>query len=750
MKCFLIRIRGKLLAASLLTFTLVARGQESQPPVGNEAVPRTRVEAAPLVTENFPPAEDTGLTGTILDGTIFSNSPSEGYRAPTSTSASIIAVPDADQPATVSTITEELLTDQATLRLTDAIRNAGAVVPAGDALFADRIFIRGLEVGSRNFRKDGFLDPTFVPRDFQNVERVEILKGPASFLYGSGDPAGIVNVITKKPIANNPFATAGFMFGAYSQARYTADVNSEVTQSGNVIFRLNAAQEDINSFVDFASTNRTQIAPVVTWLMNDSTTLTWNGEWHKDDRIGFQGTPAVNGDPLFLPPSRFVGDPANDFLNTEEFRQSLVLTTELSDEWTFNIGGYSLFYEFPGSTTAALSPLPPAVFGGTAPFARSRQDIPFEDEQSHSMIANLAGEFCLGDMRHRAVIGMEYAYFDSSSQFNFSGIGSVINFPPPTFVPVPFDVANPNYATPTPTSPLLVSDFPVFRQQRVGGYMQDLIDITPKVKAVAGVRFDTLDFTFDRTVNGINARTEEDFNRVTPRGGLVYQPWADESLAFYYNYSQSFTPPGGGIFLFDPPGGIQPILGEGHEAGIKTELLPGLALNVAGYRITRQNDVLNSSSVFLVQVGEVESQGAELNLVGSVTERWNAVANYTYADSRLYDAALGFDGVNTRNVPYNTANFWTRYNVIQDECRTAGAALGLVYLGERPADLVNSLDLPSFARWDAGLYYQRGQFNSVVYLENLFDVQYAQSSINTLQIYQGAPFNVRAAVWYTF
>ena len=109
-----------------------------------------------------------------------------------------------------------------------------------------------------------------------------------------------------------------------------------------------------------------------------------------------------------------------------------------------------------------------------------------------------------------------------------------------------------------------------------------------------------------------------------------------------------------------------------------------------------------------------------------------------------------FNDRHVRNSPFNTANLWTRYNVIDDCCQTVGAALGLTYLGQRPADLKNTLSLPGYNRWDAGLYYRRGQFNSAVYLENLFDVQCAQSSVNTFQIFQGAPFNVRATVSYLY
>lgn len=697
--------------------------EDAMPPV----LPETEVEAAPPATATF--SGDDGLTGTILDGTIFSSPPVFGYRADSSTTGSIINVPDADLPLTVNVIPRDVLDDQIALSVDDIVRNAPGVSLAGDNLFADRIFLRGLEVGSRNFRKDGFLDPTYVPRDFQNVERIEILKGPASVLYGGGDPAGLVNVITKKPVYDR-FAVLGFTFGAYRQQRYTLDANGFATQSGNVLYRLNVAQEDANSFVDYDFLSRTQVAPVVTWLINPSTTLTWNGEWHRHNTRGFSGTPAVNGDPLALPPERFIGEPANDFLDMDEFRQSLVLTHEINEDWYFNIGGYSLFYDFPGSLTQAaaqVNPVPPL-------FVRSRSDIPFEDEQSQSLVTNLAGTFCTGSIEHKALVGMEYNYFDSNSRF-ISGV-----------IPVPFDVNNPVYTDPA-AGTVFDARFPVFRQQRVGGYLQDLMEINPYWKVLAGVRFDTFTQEFERDIGFGLVETEQTFNRTSPRAGVVYQPWGDEVLSFYYSYSQSFTPPGGGIYL---NGDLLPILGESHEAGMKTELLPGLALTAAGFHTTRQNDAFNVQSIVLVQVGEVRSQGAELSLVGDLTDRWSVIANYTYTDARLFDDDPAFDRNIARNVPYNMANLWTRYNLVQNECSRLGAALGLVYVGERPADLQNTLDLPGYTRWDAGLFYDRGRFFSNVYVENLFDVQYARSSANTFQIFQGAPLNARAIVGWWF
>ncbi|WP_254507243.1 TonB-dependent receptor [Anatilimnocola floriformis] len=713
----------------------------TQPPAAQPpTLPDTTVQGQQPSTAVNPEAFENGdLTGTILDGTIFSNSPTIGYRADTSTAGSIIAIPNADLPMTVNTITRDALDDQIAIHTSDIFRNAGGIVAQGDSQFADRFLIRGQQIQSSSFRKDGFLDRTGVPRDYQNVERVEILKGPASVLYGAGDSAGVINLVTKKPVYDQ-FAIGGYTFGSWGQDRFTLDANN-YTAGGNVLFRLNAVQESVNSFVDFDYINRVQIAPVVTFLLNDQTTLTWNGEYHKDHRIGYQGVPAVNGDPLALPPSRYVGEPANDFFRGEEFRQSLVLNHQINDEWYFRIGGYSLFTSLPSSTTSATS-FAPAIPDPPAPFVnRLRSDSPINNEQTQSMIANLGGEFWTGDMLHKAVFGLEYNYLDSNSIFNAGlPIGA-------------FDPSNPVYNNP-PAFPLFGLQTNAFRQQRVGYYMQDLVELTANWKAMGGVRFDTADFQFDRVVSGVPGgpfplETNQTFNRVTPRGGLVYQPWADESLSLYYTYAQSFSPPGGGAYLSFGP--LNPVLGETHEAGIKSLITDGVTVTACGFHTVRQNDTFVLTPSVVTQVGDVTSQGAELNIIGNITDDWSLIANYTYCDARVNDVTLGLNNVEARNNPLNSANIWSRYNFYNDGYQTYGAALGWVFVGERPSDLFpNPIDLPSYSRWDMGLYYRRGQLNATVYLENIGDIQYATGSSNTFQIYQGAPFNGRANITYMF
>jgi len=311
--------------------------------------------------------------------------------------------------------------------------------------------------------------------------------------------------------------------------------------------------------------------------------------------------------------------------------------------------------------------------------------------------------------------------------------------------------------TNTPGFPIFQADFPVFRQQQTGFFLQDYIQFNPYWAVVGGVRFDTLAFDFRRqlTIPGIGplppVETEQNFNHTSPRGGLVFMPLGDENLCCYYNYSQSFVPPGGGIFQGTFNGrNLLPITGQGHEAGIKTMLLPNLALNACGYRVMRFNDEFNTGAFLINQVGEVRSQGADVNLIGNVTDYWTVTSNYTYADSRLFDASEGFNGQNTRNVPFNTVNIWNRYNIVQNEVTTLGVGLGVYGLGQRPADLQNSLFLPAFQRWDAGVYYNRGRMTSSFYFYNIFNKHYDWFSQNVNSIVQGSPAGMRAQVLWVF
>jgi iron complex outermembrane receptor protein len=606
------------LAALFFGCSLTAFAQDTEPPT----VPETQVEATP------PTLPETNVEGGAMDdldsydpyrnGFIFGSGEVEGYRANSSTTATLIDLPDVLIPATVNVVPRDVLNDQQALQFEDIIRNSGATIKSGDNLFADKIFIRGLELNSRDFRKNGFQDSTYTPRDFENVERVEILKGPPSVLWGANNASGLVNVITKKPL-DAQFSEFGYMFGSFQQSRYMVDANGYGTSDGSVLYRFNGAYEQSDGFRDFGNNERTLLSPVVTWRIDDETWLTWEGEFHRDDRRNDRGIPAVSGNPVALPPNRFLSSPEIDRIHFEDYRQQLTFVHEINDCWTFYAGAQSLFYEFPGTSTTTVAQV------GPTQFARTRTDF-VDQEQNQSLIVNLAGDVDIYDWNHKLLLGTEQLYYDSDATFTTLGLpgGGVI------------DVFNPTY-TNTPGAPVFVFDAPVFRQQRHGFYVQDYLSPNEYVHFLGGARFDRLELKYVRNLGFGDIANDDTFDRVTPRGGVVVNPFGDDTLAFYYNYSRSFSPPGGGAFnRTGAP--MRPELGELNELGMKALLLDNLTLNVAGFYTTRDNASFTTAFTTF-QFGRERSQGAEVNLIGEITDRWTAIANYAYTDTELTDPA---------------------------------------------------------------------------------------------------------------
>jgi iron complex outermembrane receptor protein len=307
------------------------------------------------------------------------------------------------------------------------------------------------------------------------------------------------------------------------------------------------------------------------------------------------------------------------------------------------------------------------------------------------------------------------------------------------------DAVNPVYGAADPPLPLRYDA--EYTQNRHGFYFQDLLSLGRHWKAMLGVRYDRVHTKFDRVFTPLfpRVRNDQNFDRVSPRVGLVYQPIPDV-LTYYGSYSESFDLPPGGPRADPTP--LEPELGQIWEGGVKAELLDGLSMTVSGFHILKQDVIVDDLTTFVTtQVGEIRSQGCEMALVGELTDRWTILANYAYVDARITeDSVAGRVGQRFRNVPYNSANLWTRYDLLQRRCETLGVALGMVHVGDRTGDVDGTFLLPSYTRWDSGVYYRRGRLSATVYLENLFDIEYYTSSESAMAVFPGAPFNLRGTV----
>lgn len=693
-----------------------------------------------------PPGQGEGTLGARGD---FASPPIQGYKADSSTTGTILNIPTLDFPGSVGTISQDLIRDQNALRLDDVLRNVSGVTRANDFRRPESLFIRGFEVTNRDIRKNGFLDPTPAPRDLANIERVEILKGPASVLYGGGQPSGVVNFITKKPVPDS-FLDATYTCGDFDLRRTTVDLNSPLF-SDDLLFRLNVAYEDQQSFRDFGFNERFFIAPALTWRIDCNTDFTVEFEHLKDRRRFDSGLPTVNGRLGLLPIERFVGEP-DDFQRFQDYHFTAFLHHKIDKDWSFRIGANVMWHDSPSRGTVPLVvasdfgiPLPTLLF-------RQRQEILTFEEQYYSTIADLAGKFDLLGMEHRLVVGTELGWFRSTFQAGFSDLVTPTRFG--LFPTSPIDAAAPFYGLPQPSS--TGSFDSQFNQDRYGFYAQDIVTLLPHLKLMTGLRFDIVRTDFDRefvptflSPGFPRTVTEDTITNVTPRIGLVYQP-IEEVLSLYASYSESFNPPPGGAYR--NAGAPQAETGRCYEAGVKADLLEkALSVTLSGFQIDRENVTVQDNLLFLTQVGAQQSRGLEASVVGNLTKYWSVNANYTYLDTEITeDANPLLVGKPFRGIPNNSGSIWTRYNFVQADLDTIGVALGWVYLGERGGDLADTFRLPSFNRWDAGFFYRRDRFNFSLYLENLFDKEYYSSSIDRFSVFPGLPFNIRGTIGMTF
>lgn len=749
---------ARLLFASMLLASCglarVGFAQEEAPSTP-PALPETEVvgEVPEPAPEEFSPFDQPPGPGDFLPGigSRFQSPAVEGYHVPSSTAGTIIDIPLIEYPGSIDPIPRDVIDDQQALRIDELLRNSAGAAPAFDPIRPDTFILRGFELRTRDFRKNGFLDPTLTPRDFANVERIDILKGPSSFLYGAGQPSGMVNVITKKPLGYS-YHHADATIGSWDLERYTVDSTAAMNESGTLLYRFNAAYENRNSFRDFYFNEREFFSPVVTWLIDERTQLTFEAEYLNDRRRYDTGLVAIDNNPFALPSNRFLGEPDNDFAEFHDYRATLTLTHDLSDDWTLYVGGSTLFYDLESSTTLPVANIGPTPFGDNT-LLRARQDIDPSQEQNHALIVNLAGDYYGAWFDHKLLFGVEQNWFVANE---FYGAFSDPTNPATTLA---IDANNPVYNNPLTglPDPAIASEFTsAYRQNRHGFYLQDLVQISDRWQLLAGVRWDIADVTFQRELTPLipPTRTEQTYYRTTPRVGAVYQPWDETNLSFYATYSQSFDPPGGGQRLTTDP--LSPETGDLWEGGVKVELVEDLTLVASGFYIEKENvttDRFTGAPPFFVtsQVGRQRSQGAELSLLGQITEPWSVIANYTYIDARNYDPSdPSVDGKRVRNVPLNSANFWTRYDIIQRRDETLGLAVGMVFLDDRLGDYNSPLVLPSFVRWDAGINYRLGRWDAIVYFENIFDEDYIANSTSAMQVYPGAPFNVRAQLGVTF
>ncbi|QKQ75100.1 TonB-dependent siderophore receptor [Nostoc sp. TCL240-02] len=523
----------------------------SQPPTQDKPTPENQPEKPSASTDEPIELVVTGDQDT-------------GYNAPDAATATKTDTPLRDIPASIQVIPQQVIRDQGAISVRDVVRNVSGVTYASS--FGSRresFTVRGFgtETFLNGFRGEDF---TRTQEESANIDRIEILKGPASILYGRVDPSGIINLVTKKPLFN-PFYELNFTAGSYSFYRPTLDFTGPLNDEKTLAYRLNIAYEDAGSFRDRVQTERFFFAPSFTYKLSENTSLNLDVSYLRDARPIDRGLVVLSDNKVpNIPLGRYLGDPTKQ----EQFTQTLV-ALYLDHRFNSNLSLKSVF-----RYTASTESGPGATL---QIFDDTKDDRTFglgdsignQYYETYSWQNDLTAKIKTGAIQHTVLLGLELTREKSF----FSGTSRSAGF---------IDVFNPSYNftfgefDPLRTGNDITETFDI--------YLQDQITLLNNLKLLLGGRFDT--YHYESTSNDV-ANTPDNADAFTPRIGIVYQPIKEVSL--YSSYSQSFTPNSGRSISNQP---FDPQRGTGYEVGVKTDLLNSRLSSTLAYYDTRLKNIL--------------------------------------------------------------------------------------------------------------------------------------------------------------
>ncbi|WP_256091274.1 TonB-dependent siderophore receptor [Nostoc sp. KVJ20] len=653
----------------------------------------------------------------------------DGYSVTNTTTGTKTDTPLRDIPQSIQVVPQEVLRDQQVTRLDDALRNVAGVNQSFN--FGPFTFysIRGFDATETNLLRDGLID-TLAGQvsELSSIERVEVLKGPASVLFGLGNPGGSINLISKRPLPD-PFYAVEATIGSYSFYRGAVDLSGPLNDSKTVLYRLNLAYRNSGSFVDFFNGESFNISPVISVALGEKTNLNLEAEYITTRDTIASGVPVIGS--LLPNPNGKVSRNLNLFEPSDSIEQTIIrlgyrIDHKFDGNWSLNNAFRFVFRDLFQRRTDS---------NGLEPDNRTWRRSASEgssENKNYAMTTNLIGKFSTGSIQHQLLFGFDLNRFD--------------NFNPPIdeFEAASIDIFNPIYGQPRGVQ--VPSSFAVRQQTNsLGIYLQDQVSLTDNLKVLLGGRFDVIDRKYEDLIS--NTESSGTDSAFSPRFGIVYQPIP--AISLYTSYTSSFTPPGGSYF-FGVDSSFEPERGNQYEVGVKADLNDRLSATLALFDLTRTNVTTEDPNRpnFSIQVGEQNSQGVELNLAGEILPGWNIFAGYAYIDARITKDNTLTPGNRLSNSANHSFNLWTSYEIQKGNLQGLGAGIGLFFVGDR-ANFDNTYTVPSYFRTDASIFYKQDRFRAALNFKNLFDIDYFESSLGN-RVYYGQPFTVQGTISWQF
>jgi len=658
---------------------------------------------------------------------------STSYQPPPTSSVMRTSTPLQEVSQTVNVVPAQVIRDQAPRNLDDALANVSGITQ-GNTLGStqDSVMTRGFgDNRNGSIMRDGM--PLVQGRGMNaTVDRVEVLKGPASLLYGIQDPGGVVNMVSKQPQLD-PYNALTLRGSTYGEGKNgsggTFDSTGALGDSG-FAYRMVLDHEDEDYWRNYGVHRETLVAPSLAWF-GESTKLLFAYE-HREFLTPFDRGTVIDprdNHPLDIPRDRRLDEPFNNMEGRSDLYH-FQADHELNDTWTAHFG-----YSWNRETYDASQVRVTAIDTSKGTLTRSMDGTQNAISTDRFTTASLEGKVDVAGLQHDLVFGIddEYRKIYRADLIRQKSLTT-------------FSYLDPVYGREVPGTTVSPADSAQTDKLRSDSvFMQDSIHLTDQWILVAGARFQEYDQYAGKGVP-FKANTDSNGQKWVPRAGLVYR-YTDE-LSFYGSYTESFKPNStiaplsGSSTVLD--GSIAPEEAKSWEVGARLEMPGRVTGNIALFDINKRNVLVANSEgpvTLYSAAGEVRSRGLEVDLSGQLSDRWSMIGSYAYTDAEVTEDPV-YKGKQLQNVARNSGSLSAVYDfgsLIGGDQLRVGA--GARYVGERAGNAVNDFDLPSytvadaFATYDTQLDGQRVKFQLNV--KNLFDRTYYTSAASRFFVSMG-------------
>lgn len=715
---------------------------------------------------------------------------SKDYISDYSFAATKIAMKNKDLPLTLNTVTKELINDRQAFRLGDVLKNVAGV---SNVSFYNQYSIRGISqneegqiINGMRTRQYYFLQPMT-----SHIERVEVFKGPASITMSSVDPGGTINMVTKKPLANSRYEVS-LSGGSFDTYRLSADVTGPLNTSKTLLYRFNGAHQHAQSFRDHVKNNGILIAPSISFIPNDRTSVNvemiyneMNGNLDRGQPIF--GAVAGKTDLNSTPVSLNLGAPG-DYFKTKDLTLMGSLAHHFNKNISFNASYMKQFWNEDIHETRTTNSFVPDISNNQI---SSLVMMQYMERIQHWSVDNINAYFNFtyrtGSLEHQTLVGYDSHIWEKksggkqdaargfmmkdgtvSSSYNPANAAlyqtSVYNgiiFPTPNVSPFDLTPGAANHQGNNYTVLNIINPLPTALTTTHAAYVQHLLT-WKKFKLLAGLRQEWFqDITHYKQAEESSFRNQKMLYRV----GLTYS--ITENTNIYATYLTGYQPQSNTVTLMPQTANFtgaisaslhKPLLSDLKEFGVKTKLFGKINATFSIYEINQKNILMNANNPAepdqLIQRGADRSRGFEAEFTGHILPQWHIYAGYSYIDARvLDDSNPALIGLAKENTSKNSVNIWTRYNFTNIQLlKDFGMGAGMLYQSKKIPWFTRSFELPAYTTLDAAIYYSVPQtkLQLALNVNNMTNITYWVGAQNYLRLFPGVPRNYLFTATYKF